>query len=177
MAKMNRYYRLTRVESDRFGVAYTPEDIGFELVDEHVRGDKWNPVSFTLKDGGFSDYQINDNNWPMCSKKLKTLLETGASAEDSLEWLSVNVVDQSGTSEEYFVLHFPERPDVLDQKRTLFAGDFVVKPVFSRTLIGPHRVFIYPSGESVVIIAEPVKDAITQANCVGLDFIEVPISG
>jgi hypothetical protein len=58
---------------------------------------------------------------------------------------------------------------------TIF-GSSVVRPVLSNSLIGDHRVFSYPSGESIVIIAESVKNAISNANCVGVDFIEVPIA-
>jgi hypothetical protein len=60
---MNRYYRLAHVESERFGVAYSAEDIGFELIDQPTRWEKESPIVFTLRDGGFSDYQINDNIW------------------------------------------------------------------------------------------------------------------
>lgn len=174
---MKSFYALAHIESDLLGVGYAPSDCGFDLLGEGKYGEGWETVTFILEDGGFADYQINDMGWPLCSERLKEIIESFRAPEDTLEWLDATVITAGGEARKYYILNLPIRSDVLDRKKTIFAkGGFVVKPYYSLKNINGRRIFSYPSGEFTVIISDEVKNAIASANCTGIDFLKVPVS-
>jgi hypothetical protein len=173
MAVRKRYYFMTWVDEEALGIGYAQEGYQFDFLLEGRYYPDWEPVLFTLCDGGYADYQANDLGWPLCSEKLKRTIEQCASPDDSMQWLAARVVGPGSEQRDYHVLHLPERPDVLDKEKTLFAeGGVVVKPYFSVEAIGSHRVFSFRGGQFRVIVSTETRDAILSANCTGLDFYE-----
>jgi len=178
MATVRRFYGVTYSEEYSFGVGHAPEGYSFEILAEGIYYPEWVATPFVLNGGPFADYQANNLGWPLCSKKLKTVIEGHASPIDSFQWLEARVIAVNEEDvRDYYILHFPERPDVLDKQRTLFAGDsdFVVRPYFSEQAIGTRRVFSYP-GRSTIIVSSEVRDAVLAANCTGIDFYKVAVS-
>ncbi|MBC7251339.1 MAG: hypothetical protein H5T62_13760 [Anaerolineae bacterium] len=176
MAVRKRYYFITWVEEEALGIGYAEEGYQFDFLSEGRYYPDWEPVLFTLKDGGYADYQANDLGWPLCSEKLKRIIEQHALPDDNIQWLAAKVVGPGGEQRDYYILHLSERPDVLDKERTLFAeGDVVVKPYFSAKAIGSHRVFSFHGGQFRVIVSAEIRDAILSANCTGIDFYEARI--
>ena len=175
---MDRYYSLTYPEEYDYGIGYAPDGVEFDLLPEEGDVVSWSPITFMLKDGGFADLQANDLGWLMCSRKLMSICDGHGSAEDQLQWLPVVVAAESGEQRGYFVLHFIRRPDVVDMERSLLApGRFVVKPVLSRRAIGPHQLFSFPGGESIVYVSAKLKGEIEETSCTGVDFCAALLSG
>lgn len=173
MAVRKRYYFITWVEEEALGIGYAEEGYQFDFLSEGRYYPDWEPVLFTLKDGSYADYQANDLGWPLCSEKLRKIIEQNASLDDSIQWLAARVVGPGGEQRGYYILHLPERLDVLDKKRTLFAeGDVVVKPYFSVEAIGSHRVFSFHGGQFRVVVSAEVRNAILSESCTGIDFYE-----
>ena len=112
------YYYLERIDDPAFGVGYTSESYSFDLLSEGEYYSDWDTVPFYLRDGGFADYQTNDLDWPLCSAKLKAIIETSASPLDRIQWLSAKVISIDRTEREYFILHLPERVDAIDRQKS-----------------------------------------------------------
>jgi len=167
------YYYLERIEDPAFGVGYTSKSYSFDTLSEGKYYSDWDIVTFYLRDGGFADYQANDLDWPLCSAKLKAIIDTNTSPLDHIQWLSAKVVSVDGMEREYFILHIPERVDMIDRQKSTYAGDFVVRPYFNILAIGEHQVFSFPGGEFSVIVSERIKNAVLANGCVGIDFSEI----
>ena len=138
----------------------------------------WAPPVFTQRGGDLADFQLNDLLWPLCSEKLKKVIDHTASRIDPIQWLDATVIDVMGRRVAYYILHFSGLSEALDQSKTIFgAEDFVIKPYFSLKAIGEHRVFSYKGSETgQVIIAERVKEEIEATNCSGALFRKVLLS-
>ena len=167
------YYYLERVDATSFGVGYTSEDYSFDILSEGKYCNDWNTVPFYLRGGGFADYQTNDLDWPLCSAKLKSIIDTISSPLDHIQWLSAKVISLDGVEREYFILHLPERVDAVDRQKSIRADAFIIRPYFIIRAIGDHQVFSFPGGEFSVIVSEKVRNAILLNRCVGIDFREI----
>jgi hypothetical protein len=167
---MTAYFRVLQPENSRFGVAYSSVDEELILLPYEGRVGAWAPPRLRLRGGKPSDYLANDQRLRLCSDRLKEVLEKTAAASDEMQWLPVEVEGDHGVAA-YQALHFPNPPDVLDPDRTLWAEDFVVKPVLSRRKAHLHRIFCYPKSEGrPLFVAHEVKTAIVGAGCTGLYF-------
>lgn len=169
-----KVFSLAQQENDYFGVAYAPPEIPFDRIWEGARPIGWEPVRFTLRDGKPADFQVNNLDWPLCSLKLRTIIEGMKGRREVIEWLPCTV-DVAGASTDYYFLNLPERlSTVLDMKRSIVANGFVVKPVFLRAEAQRHRIFTYAGAQFRVFITQEVRDAIEGAGCQGVDFYERP---
>jgi hypothetical protein len=172
-----QYYFMLSVADKALGVAYAPPECRFDLIGEGLSPEHWEPVTFLLKDGGFADYQVNDLSWHLCSERLRLVIDTHASAQDVRQWLSAIVIGPGGEAQRYHILHLPERPDVLDKRRTLYAAkDVVVKAHLNARAAAPHHVFSFRGSETRIIVSAEVRSAILSAGCTGVDFLRVPAS-
>lgn len=164
---------------DGYGVAYLPigQAVGgcfhapriFHLPYIGVVTE-WKTLTLELRDGGYPDYLASNIGSRMCSTRLKDILQSLAAPIDELHWLPIEVT--LGTeSRPYWILHFPNPPDVLNKERTIFAGCCVVKPVLAKEVVGNHQVFSYPrAGQLKLFVSEQVKRAIEAAGCTGGHF-------
>src|SRR5262245_43219392 len=154
---MSNYYKVLFQEEQNLGVGHSIEQSDLFFLPDTGKVTNWKPIILELRDGDYPDYLASNLGCRLCSERLKTVLDEHASPSDSLQWLEV-LVNKQGGDRRYFILHFPEPPDVLDKKKTMFAGDFVVKAVLSRDAIGGHRVFAYPKcGCLPLFISDEVK--------------------
>jgi hypothetical protein len=112
-------------------------------------------------------------DWPLCSAKLKSIIDTGASPIDHIQWLSAKVISVDGAEREYFILHLPKRVDAIDRQKSIYSGDFVVRPYFNTLAIDDHQVFSFPGGEFSVIVSEKVKNEILANGCIGIGFSKI----
>jgi len=173
---MLRYYYIHWKEDDPSGVAYGPEESDLFILPEEGFVRTWAALQFTLKDGDYGDYLANDKGCPLCSARLKNIMETTRSQSDALQWLDVTVISETGEVRDYYILHFTRSFEVLDRSRTIFAGgDFVVKAVIDIKSVGTHQIFTFPTGGGKrMILSEQVKKAIEAGGCTGLEFSKVP---
>jgi hypothetical protein len=136
--------------------------------------ERWATLELQVTSSEPTDYLANNVGVRLCSARLRDAVELNRGADDELQWLEARVVDASGVEHEYFVLHLPLQPDVLDPQRTIRAGGwFVVKPVLSVVRVGSHRVLSFPGAATRLIVSETVKAAIVKEGCTGVDFSKV----
>jgi hypothetical protein len=178
------YSKITFSDEIRFGVAHLQEPAilgacfpppGILLLPYFGSVTGWNKLSLSLTDGDFVDYFASDLGCRLCSRRLKALLQAHASAMDVLQWLPVEVTSGIETKE-YFILHFPSPPDILDREKTIFAGTAVIKPVLSKQKIAGHKVLTYSEGGNLpLFVSDDVKSAIVEAGFTGLNCVRVPV--
>ena len=173
---MSNYYRVMFRDDEDAPLVETigASDI-FSLPDTGKVAD-WNTLVLEFADGEYSDYLASDLGCRLCSERLKVVLDSHTGPSDEIQWLKVLV--RHGTEERpYYVLHFPNPPDVLDKKKTIFAGgDFVVKPVLSKESARGHRVFAYPNcGCLPLFVCEDVKNEIKKEKLTGMVFSKLPV--
>lgn len=126
-------------------------------------------------DGEFADLQPEIRALKLCSPELRRVLDSHRSPADSLQWLPATVESMSGEQRPYWVLHFPEFPDVLDVEKSTFEeyeGErFYDSAVLDLRKAARHSVM--PSPErfaTAFMIAEPVMRALVEAGLSGLTF-------
>ena len=167
---MTTYYQALYGTDQTEGVGYADKQDKLFLLPDHGEVVDWRPLRLELRDGVFSDYLASNLGCRMCSKKLKQVLQALASLDDELQWLEVEV-RQGADRRPYWILHFPNPPDVLNPDETVFAGKCVVQPVLDRFKVDGHDVFSFPlGGELKLFVSKGVKQAIDAAGCTGLQY-------
>jgi len=132
--EMTKCYKVLFDDRGIYGVAKTPnKGPHFTLPDSGTVED-WQTLILELVEGDFADYLPSNLGCRLCSKRLKDLLESHASSVDELQWLPV-IVREGTEQRPYSILHFPNPPDVLNKEKSIFARDFVVKPVLSEAVV------------------------------------------
>ena len=173
-ANGQKFYKVLFKEHESRGVGYAVGIDGLFFLPDSGVVENWQPLVLQLRDGGFPDYLASDLGCRMCSERLKTILDRNAASSDVTQWLDATVI-MYGEERRYYILHFPQPPDILDKTKSIFAGSFVVKPVLSADLAGPHCVFGYPNcGKLPLIVCERAKRAILASGCSGIEFSKVP---
>ena len=173
---MTTYYHVSRHDDGTLGVAYTVEKLPLLFFPDHGRVEKWVERVLELRQGTFSDYLSTNYASRVCSERLRAILDSHATKEDPLQWLRVKVCS-AGEERPYFILHFPEPPDVLDEEACVwFRGEILIKPVFSRARLVRHNVFTFPGETGVYLfVSEEVKRSIESAGCTGIQFSRAPV--
>jgi len=167
---MTKVYKVLFAEEGVFGVAKVTAKVDLFALPYSSRVVDWQPLVLDLIEGEFADYLSSNLGCRMCSRCLQDILDAHASSDDELQWLPV-IVRRGSDQRAYSILHFPNAPDVLNKHKTLFAGEFVVKPVLSQSAIGSHRVFSFPKGgELPLFVSEHVKIAMEAAGCTGFQL-------
>lgn len=167
-----RYFKALFDDEGPYGVAYrVDKEQFFQLPYDGVIPD-WEPIRLKLREGELTDYLASDLGCRLCSDRLRDILEAHAAPSDALQWLATDVY-QGSTRTQYWILHFPDPPDVLARDHSIFAAesDFVVKPVLSADAAAPHHVFAYlRAGQAKLFVADPVRVAIVRTGCTGMEF-------
>ncbi len=181
---MSMYFKALFEDEDYSGVAYIEKSQetgtwfpppGIFFLPDTGFVESWQPLVLELRDGGFADYLASNLGCRLCSERLKGIFQSCASSDDELQWLAVEV-HKGAEKRTYWVLHFPNPPDVLNWDKSILAGDFVVKPVLSKDATSGHQIFAYPrAGKLSLFVAEPVKRAIEAAGCTGMELSRAPV--
>lgn len=163
-------------EEDAFGVGRALAPDAWLSLPMAGMVQRWEPLQLELEGGQYPDYLASDLACRICSERLREILQNHASPLDSLQWLEA-IVSNGADARQYFVLHFPQPPDILDARKTIFAGDFVVKAVLSKHRVNGHHVFGYPNcGQLPLFISDQVRQAVERAHCTGMEIARVPIT-
>jgi len=169
------YYKVLFDEDGVFGVAQTVEKGDLLTLPYSGVVENWQPLVLELRQGDFADYLSSNLGCRLCSDRLKGVLQNGASSDDELQWLAVEV-HRGAEKRPYWVLHFPNPPDVLNRNKSILAGEFVVKPVLSRDAIISHQVFSFPKGGKLpLFVAESVERVIKAAGFTGMELSRAPV--
>jgi hypothetical protein len=177
MNMVGRFYRLFRAGD--FGVAYSaPEVDSAGLIPDHGEVTSWNPLELVVRPGEWggplADYVNSDLGVRLCSRRFKDLLDDVRSEIDKVQWLPVFVTNLEGKRIEYYILHFPEPPDVLnlDPGETIYDDEsgVLIRPCLSLNKAGQHKLFNIPGLEIATIVDESVKQASEAAGMQGMEF-------
>ena len=108
--------------------------------------DDWTPVRLELPKPFFEDYLGNNKGFRLFSERFRDFIEHHKQPKDCFQWLANPVI--CGNEERlYFILHFYDADDVLDESRIIWdpAEDTptIMKPVFSAQKILEHSIFTY----------------------------------
>lgn len=163
--------------ADKPGHAVATGTVDREVDDRLIAGgsiQQWDAPTFRLNAGVAVDYLANSSAWRLCSQRLRALLDSNRGDRDVLQWLPVSVVDAAGVDLRYWVLHFPEVPDVIHKTRSVFSGSVLVKACIDTGLAAGHRVFTLSRYGDYLVVADQVKTAVTQAGCTGIEFSRMP---
>ena len=170
-----RYFYVHWHEDDSLGMAWAPDNPALDVLlakPEPVQD--WTPISFTLREGAFADYQANALAIRLCSKKFMDAVEGNRAEGDAVQWLPSTLTDDSGETRAYCVLHIAAAQDVLDKKRTLYAGgDLVVRACLDESLVANHSVLGLPGCVHSLIVDAVIREALESVGCSGLEFSRV----
>jgi hypothetical protein len=134
----------------------------------------WTEVRFELGPGELADYLANSFAWRLCSTKLRDLFDKSRAAIDGIQWLPTRVILPDGAELPFWVLHFPDAPDVIDKSKSVMAGPDLVKAHLDRRLGDGHRLFGFPNESVRVVVADNIRRGIAAAACTGMTFSRVP---
>lgn len=163
--------------ADKPGLAVAQGKIDREVAGRLVAGGyvrQWDTPSLQLDAGIIVDYLANAPAFRLCSQRLREVIDGNRGDRDVLEWLPVAVANRAGTELPYWVLHFPEVPDVIHKARSVFSGSVLVKACIDTTLATGHDVFTLSRYSVYLVVTDQLKTAITQAGCTGIEFSRMP---
>jgi hypothetical protein len=103
---------------------------------------------------------------------MRDVLERLGSDADKVQWLPSYVTDLTGQRTEYFVLHFPETPDILDLDpgETICDEGILIRPCISLKKAERHRYFSIRGLEVATVVHQSVKQALEEARVQGMEF-------
>lgn len=177
---MSSYYYLHYCSDEayeRYGVAYAPPGTDIHVIPEP--GQKivdWQPLHFTLREGGFADYLADNIGARLCSVRLRRIVDKNLAADDRVQWLEATVA-HGKEIRPYWILHFPEYIPVLDREKSIMVGSkIVVKPVLSAARLHGHNICSLCYGTRC-FVSSRLKRMVEAAQCTGVGFSKVPVTG
>lgn len=170
------FYYLHFADEQDFALASAPPDpnLSKQLLAGGSLSD-WKPLRFRLGKGIVTDYLANSFAIRLCSERLRNVIDRNRGEDDSLQWLPATVDSLDGKEAPYWVLHFPDVPNVLNVSRSVMAGPMIVKAFLDASLVNEHRVFSFPNESLRLIVAGIVRAAIEDNGCSGMKFSRVPL--
>jgi hypothetical protein len=118
----------------------------------------------------FYDYQASTHSLRLCSQQLKDILESNKSVDDNLQWLDVTIT-WNGETRPYYVLHFPENIDVLDDELSAWDGMTPNKSaVYVREKIANHNIFSIPKSSLSLVVRPQVIKEIKKEKLTGMVY-------
>ncbi|MEJ1236768.1 hypothetical protein WBG78_01485 [Chryseolinea sp. T2] len=193
---MDEYYLFTGEDSLPAAIAYALgiDKLSFELIPDlkdaiavpfdltlragHLKNDRLvHSDDFSDIGNIWTDYMPNEFTWLLMSSKMRKVIDSQLSGEESIDWLTCGI-GHAGEVVTYNVLRFDKPLDVLNIEETTFVKgtDHIIKPVFAQKKIRNYKVFNKPSfGDNwrippAVYIATSVKQAIEKAGLTGVAF-------
>jgi len=157
--------------------AMGPKDGKRNYLSKYQYADVWMPVRLELPQPIFEDYQGNSKGFRLFSKRFRDFIEQHKQPKDCFQWLE-NPVLCGDEKRPYFILHFYDTDDVLEESRIIWHPadpTDILKPVFSARKIQGHSIFTYVNPGLVVNSDKPyvtreLKQAILKAKMTGVTF-------
>jgi len=165
-------------EDEDFGTVTLPRDWDYYIFRSGNYVDEVEIPVLKMSKGRFEDYQ--SSLLILCSEKLKNIVELNKSPDDIIQWFSVKIDSEEYGILNYFILHFPNVPDVLNREKTIFNTydpEYVIKPHFDLMKVRKYHIFTYYT-ESVHtwVVSEKMKSEIQKAGITGIDFAPLSVS-
>jgi hypothetical protein len=138
----------------------------WELIETLNSPEQWNVLQLSLDEGELVDIQPTDILGRVCSPKLAEIFQ---SFNAEMMCLPVHL-KRADVEYIYYYLHFPTIPDVLDKRKSIYAGSRLFRPHFSLEKAAPLPAFIVRHLGCIVYVRDDVRKAIIKAKCVGVEF-------
>ena len=160
-------------------IAQSPKEIKWNYLpqNQYLNTQTWIPVKFNLPKPSFEDYLANDMGFQLFSERFRDLIEKNRQPKDRFQWLD-NPITCGNKECSYFVLHFYDIDDVLDEGRVIWHpvdSTSILKPVFSAKKIHGHSIFTYLNpghhhNSDKAYVSKELKNAILCAKMTGATF-------
>ena len=157
-------------------VAMGPKDGKHNYLPKNQYVDTWMPIRLELPKSVFEDYQGNNKGFHLFSECFRDFIEQHKQPKDNFQWLE-NPVFCGNEERPYFILHFYDIDDVLDESRIIWhpVDGTILKPAFSAKKICGHSIFTYLTHKSNiatgrVYVTKELKKAILEAKMAGVTF-------
>jgi len=186
MDEKQNFYDLIWPNSRKFGMAIGTRLKIIKLIPESGKIENWIPVEFILNGGDYADYQANNFAFPMCSEKMRKIIDNNKGQSDSIQWLEA-LVKSNSESKKYYILHFPEKLDAIDKERSILSFlseelsqksqmEFsVIRPFLDKSKIEGHNIFSFKGGGSLtLVINEQTKKDLIKEKCTCIYYSQVP---
>jgi uncharacterized protein DUF1629 len=176
LASLISYFCLLWRDDDRSGIAYGIDDPDreetlFSTDDIHM----WSTLVLELRDGEPVDYLPNNLGFPICSLKLKRIVDAEKADVDVIQWLPTRVI-ADGSDLPYFVLHVVDATDVFDEARSIrISSGALVKPCLNGRKIGRKRM-LRGEGILTLFVSEHIRQAVLAEECTGMEFQPVELT-
>ena len=168
MKRAKVYFIMESEDYDNYGFAFSAENISPKEIQNWEETKPWLPISFELKDGEFADYLVNDLNIPLCSSKLKQIIQDIVAKNDSILWRPI-CVNSNGKSIEYYYLKLKKiLIDVIDIDKSEKQNNTIFNPYFIEEKI--EDIFRCDFDLNYLFVSEKLKEAIIQSEITGIGF-------
>lgn len=158
---------------DHYGFAFSPKDVSPKKIQNWNNSEKWHIISFELKGGNYADYIVNDLNIPICSEKLKNIIQNKSSLnKDDLLFYPVNISFEN-ENQTYYFLKAPILKNVIDMTKSIIKNNTILYPYFISEKI--EDVFRCNYDTSYLFITETLMKAIQEEHIIGIDFHTWPL--
>jgi len=166
------FFDVSPIEADEFGIVRAPDDFELPWFEQAQARREWSPIRLTLHEGGFADAHGGNLTRVVYSELFRGIVESHKAAEDSIEWMKFEVA-ANGETRDYYVPVFPDCPDILHREKSIFAGDFVVKPVIDSRKVGTRQVLAFDPNSDRFFVSDKIRQALILAGCRGVEFSKV----
>ena len=162
------YFIMESEDYDEYGFAFSPEDIEPKVIQNWDKRKEWSIIPFELQGGDYADYLVNDLNIPLCSEKLKHIIENNSPLnKGNLLFYPVDVTHENRTRTYYF-LKPPILENVIDTEKSVSQNNTIFQPYFIPEKV--ENIFRCDYDAEYLLITEDLMKVI-QKECVsGIDF-------
>jgi hypothetical protein len=153
---------------DKYGFAFSPEGVSPKQIQNWKQSEEWSIISLELKGGDYADYLVNDLDIPLCSPKMKNIIENKSSLnKDDLLFYPVNI-SYNNSSHIYYFFKPPELKDVIDMTKSITKNNTIFRPYFIAEKI--EDIFRCDYDTSYLFVTEKLMKSFEKENITGIDF-------
>lgn len=176
-----KYFYLSWSEGEcESGVACGPKGALGHEIEKSVRGREETPWEWDLDESSnMFDYLANTLAWPLVSERLKSVIVENLEGGESVRWIR-SCVRYGNDRVLYFIPEFPVVIDVIDRKKSVMAGDQVVRPHISLEKAKGLNLFPRCNDRFTIsvslFVSDRLRKAIVKAGLSGMTFTSVRAS-
>lgn len=181
------YWYLRGMDKYCYGVGIADLGSQREFLPEPCSGwqQTWSPVKLQMQLGAYGNLVRGFPDWipsnisarGVLSTKLRTIIDFNRGSRDVLQWLLFHVFNEDMSDmREYYFLHFPSAPRILDPASSQYVGKGEARslftPVFFAEELSRYEVCTYDGASNVrpPIVSDQLRRAIIDAGCTAVKF-------
>ena len=136
----------------------------------------WENMSFTLKDGVYSDFSPCVSHANLVSVVFKEIIEKFIPEDYPIEFLPVPVESEQYGNRQYYIMHFTKIFDVIDKKHTVYVDgtDCVIKMALDYNKCKDLHIFNTRPVVNDVIVSGEVRRMLRKYKLdLGIEFWQI----